>query len=134
MIDELKLLLQGWTPGGVGVWVLVFATLIAWWKGLPAVLDAWSNSVARERDDRMREIDRLERQIEASDARHAECMDGQRKLREEIDRLQRLISGMVIQMRQMQLASLDGGPIAPSIPPEFAALLLALDKETAKPD
>lgn len=134
MIDELTLLLRGWTPGGVGVWVLVGAVLIAWWKGLPAVLDAWSNSVARERDDRMREIERLEGQIKAADDRHAECMDGQRELRKEIDRLQRIISGMVIQMRQMQLTAIDGGPITPGIPPEFAALLLAIDKETAKPD
>lgn len=134
MIDEFAVLLRGWTPGGVGVWVLVGAVLIAWWKGLPAVLDAWSNSVARERADRERAIERLEGQIRAADGRHSECMEGQRKLREEIDRLQNVITGMVLQMRQMQLASINGDPIAPAVAPEFVALLQALDKETAKPD
>lgn len=115
--------------GSVPGWVMAIGFLGILWKGLPSVLDAWSNSVAKEREHREREIKRLEDQITASDERHAECMDGQRKLREEIDRLQGIISGMVIQMRQMQLAAIDGGPIAPAtIPTEFAAMLAALEK------
>lgn len=122
------LILRGWTPGGAGIWVIVLLLLGLLWKGLPAVLDSWANSVAKEREHREREIKRLEDQIVASDKRHEECMEGQRKLREEIDRLQGIISGMVIQMRQMQLATIEGSPIAPgSIPPEFAAMLLSLE-------
>lgn len=139
MIDLAKLA-TGWTPGGVGIWVLVVIALVGWWKGLPAVLDAWSNSVARERAHREREIERLEAQIVASDHRHEECMTGQRKLREEmgqmqkdhlseISRLQGLISGLVAQMRHMQLSTVDSQPMSPnSIPPEFAAMLLQIDK------
>jgi hypothetical protein len=139
-----KLLLHNWTPGGVGVWVLVAITLIAWWKGLPPVLEAWSNSVARERADRTREIERLEGQIKAADDRHSECMEGQRKLRdemsemsrrhgEEVLRLQNLISGLMAQVRQMQFSALDAGQALPGLPPEFAALLVSLERnETLK--
>lgn len=122
------LILKGWTPGGVGIWVLVLIALRALWVGLPPVLDAWSNSVAKERDHREREIKRLEDQITASDKRHEECMEGQRKLREEIDRLQGIISGMVVQMRQMQLSGIDATAIAPPMPAEWAAMLIKLEQ------
>jgi len=118
------------TPGGVGIWVLVAMAAVAWWKGLPAVLEAWSSSVSKERDHREREIERLERQIIAGDKRHDECLEGQRILREEVNRLQGLISGMVLQMRQLQLSAGDGALLQP----DFAAMLRAMDRapETKK--
>lgn len=112
MIDELMAVLRAGPTGKVGAWLLVLVTLVTWWRYLPAVLDARANSVAlerqtrmqqveQERADRMREVERLEGQIKASDERHAECMEGQRKLRDEIDRLQQIISRMLLQMPQL---------------------------------
>lgn len=134
-------ILQHWPAwaGSAPGWIMAFAFLGILWKGLPAVLDAWSNSVAKERAHREREIKRLEDQITASDKRHEECMDGQRKLREEmgqmakdhadeVGRLQNLISGLIIQMRQMQLSSTDSAAITPPLPSEFAAMLIKLEQ------
>jgi len=120
-MTEITDLTKGWTPGGVGIWVLVASFLGIWWKGLPAVLDAWTNSVHREREHREREIERLEKQIVASDARHEECMEGQARLREEIDRLRNQITGYLVQMRQMQLS----GVMTP-LTPDFSGMIAAL--------
>lgn len=122
------------------------------WKGLPAVLDAWSNSVAKEREHREREIKRLETQISGADDRHNECMEGQRKLRIEIDLMRKehageieamrrahadeaegmrkIMSGMVAQMRQFQItsASLHGDGLSPAI----LSMIDQLDKVGSK--
>lgn len=116
IVDALS---KGWTPGGVGIWVIVLTMLTGLWKGLPAVLDAWSNSVARERENREkevaaerghreREISRLESQIAASDKRHEECMEGQKALRAEIAEQNKTISALVLGIRQMQLSGSVG--------------------------
>lgn len=128
-MEHLDFLTKNWTPGGVGIWLILASLLLGLWKGLPAVLDSWANSVSKEREHRESEIERLERQIIAGDKRHDECLEGQRILREEVNRLQGLISGMVLQMRQLQLSATDG-----ALAPDFAAMLKALDRpmETKK--
>lgn len=129
MTEIIAILSKGWTPGAVGIWVIVATLLLGLWKGLPAVLDAWGNSVAKERDHREREITRLEGQISAADDRHNECLEGQRSLREEIEQMRRshaeeigglhqIITGMVVQMRQIQMtaASLSSdGNMSPAL-------------------
>lgn len=102
MLNDLpQFLTQGWTPGGVGVWFLVASTLGLWWRGLPAVLEAWTNRLDKERGHREREIERLERQIRDADDRHDECMKGQAALRREIDDLRKRIAAMVKQFPQL---------------------------------
>lgn len=124
--------------GSVPTWLMALSFLGILWKGLPAVLDSWANSVAKEREHREREIQRLENQIEArdrrleeqqaaSDKQHQECLDGQRTLREEVNRLQGVISGMVMQLRQMQLSAANLGVDA-ALPPAFSSMLESLDK------
>lgn len=138
MTEVLALLGRGWTPGAVGIWVIVATLLLGLWKGLPGVLDAWGNSVAKERDHREREIKRLEDQISAADGRHNECLEGQRALRDEIEIMRRahaeeisglhgIITGMVVQMRQIQMTaaslSSDG-----NMSPALAAMFDQLDR------
>lgn len=125
--------------GSVPGWIMAASFLGVLWKGLPALLDSLTNSVAREREHREREIKRLEMQIAAGDARHSECMEGQRRLRDEmaemrrehaqeseaarrahvreVDELRTIISGMVAQMRQFQItsASLHGDGLSPAM-------------------
>lgn len=124
------------TPGAAGIWVLVAMALLGWWKGLPGVLDAWTNRLAKEKEHREKEIERLERQIKAADDRHDECLEGQRVLRqemtamqklhaEEVQRLQGMISGMVVQMRQMQLSA---GRVVPNMPDEYSAMIENLER------
>lgn len=134
--EVLALLGKGWTPGAVGIWVIVATLLLGLWKGLPGVLDAWGNSVAKERGHREKEITRLELQISAADARHTECLEGQRSLRDEIEQMRRshteeigglhqIITGMVIQMRQIQMtaASLSSdGNMSPALSAMFEQL------------
>lgn len=136
---------NGWTPGAVGIWVLVGLGLLGFWKGLPAVLDAWSNSASKEREHREREISRLEAQIKASDDRHAECMEGQKALRDEItaiqkeraderresaseySEMQKLVTGLIVQMRQMQLSAVEGQPM-PALSSDVATMLSSLER------
>jgi hypothetical protein len=147
MTDYLEVLTKGWTPGATGIYGILVLLLLGWWKGLPTVLDSWSKrldaeriarlaAIKAEREHAEHEIARLERQIALADERHAECMDGQKAMRHEIaemqvrhateiSRLQALISGMVMQMRQMQLSAI-GEKIAPPSP-EISALLRAIN-------
>lgn len=128
MTDFTEIFTKGWTPGGIGIWGILVVVLGLWWKGLPAVLDAWSHSVDRERAHREREIERLEGQIRASDDRHEECMKGQAILRDEINRLNKIITGMVLQMRQIQISATNIGSGIGDLPPEMAALVIAMGK------
>jgi predicted nucleic acid-binding Zn-ribbon protein len=96
-VEELApFLLRGWTPGGVGIWVLVAAFLGAWWKGLPAVLDAFANrqSKIEERMGKLLEdaTARFTREIAAADKRHDDCMEGQQRLLVRIDTLEDKVS------------------------------------------
>jgi hypothetical protein len=96
MEEIAALISKGWTPGGAGIWVLVFLALGAWWKGLPAVLDAFANrqSKIEERMGKLLEdaTARFARQIEAADQRHDECVKGQHELVAEVERLRRCVS------------------------------------------
>lgn len=133
--------------GSVPGWIMALAFLGILWKGLPAVLDAWSNSVAREREHREREIKRLETQIAASDQRHENCMEGQTRLQDELERmrvahadeiirintthaedmqgLRNLVTGLMAQIRQIQFSG--AGVMIADLPPEMASLLHAID-------
>lgn len=143
MIEELKLLFSAWTPGAYGAWATAIILAAIWWKGLPAVLDAWATSVGKEREHREREIKRLEDQITASDKRHASCMEDQAQLRREMNELgrshaaeiadlQKVISGLIIQMRQMQLSAVTGAPMTTSIPDDLKGLLATIEGKGTK--
>jgi len=98
-----------------------------WWKGLPAVMQAWHSGADKEREHREREINRLEKQIIASDERHEDCMAGQARLREEIDSLRAQIAGLVAQISSIQLSANPG-----ALPPEFIGLLTGIEKRTGR--
>ena len=89
MIEALQeLLARGWTPGAVGVWALLAAFLIAWWKGLPAVIEAMANRQSKIEERLGAEMDamsaRWEARLEAADKQHQECIAGQDALRDRI--------------------------------------------------
>lgn len=128
---------KGWTPGGAGIWVLVFMALAGWWKGLPAVLDAFANrqSKIEERMGKLLEDAtlRFTREIEAADKRHDECMESQHKMSAEVDRLrtcvaeqQETIDGLKKQIIQMQASALRVEGQVPS--PLVAPALQSLDR------
>lgn len=84
-MDELvPLLTKNWTPGGAGIWVLVMLSLVGWWKGLPAVLDAFANRQSKIEERMGALLDdataRFTREIAAADQRHDDCMAGQERL------------------------------------------------------
>lgn len=112
------------TFGGVGIWTLVLMGLYVLWQGLPKVLDAMSNRVSKEAERTDREIARLEAQIVSSDKRHEECVEGQRLLREEVNRLNAIINGLIVQMRQMQIsaARVDGVELSPALEAMLSSL------------
>lgn len=112
------------TFGGVGIWTLVLMGLYFLWQGMPKVLDSWTNRVSKEAERTDREIARLEAQIVSSDKRHEECVEGQRILREEVSRLNAIINGLIVQMRQMQISAARVDGIELSAPLE--AMLSAL--------
>ncbi len=147
VIELLQALSKGWTPGAVGIWLILATLLLGLWKGLPGVLDSWSNRIDKERQHREREIARLEGQIKASDDRHEECLAGQDALRVEIDNMRKahaseisemrqnhademekvrnLATGLMMQIRQFQLS---GATMAPDLPSEYTAMLKAIDR------
>ncbi|GAA0730018.1 hypothetical protein [Sphingomonas japonica] len=83
----------GWTPGAVGVWSLLGAVLLGWWKGLPAVLDAFERrqSGIELRTEALLDAQakRFAEQLAAADDRHDECMEGQKALRAEMTEIRR---------------------------------------------
>lgn len=132
-----SIITKGWTPGGAGIWVLVFMALAGWWKGLPAVLDAFANrqSKIEERMGKLLEdaTVRFTREIEAADKRHDECMESQHKMSAEVDRLrtcvaeqQETIDGLKKQLIQMQASALRVEGQVPS--PLVSAALASLDR------
>ena len=127
MSELFKIATENWTPGGIGIWLLLASTLGIWWKGLPSVMQQWHAGVDKEREHREREITRLEKQIIASDDRHEECMAGQARLREEIDRLRAQIAGLVAQISNIQLSANPG-----ALPPEFIGLLTGIDTKEGR--
>lgn len=102
--------LPGWIQ--VGIWVLIL------WKGLPSVLDAWTNRVSKEADRTDREIARLERQLLEMDKRHEDCMKGQDSLREQLTK----VYGQLDQMKQIMRSSLNLSMGDPAMISSLAAL------------
>lgn len=117
MEELLGLITKGWTPGGAGIWVLIVLFLAGWWKGLPAVLDAFANRQSKIEERMGALLDdataRFTREIAAADARHADCMEGQEKMQAEVERLrecvneqQATIDGLKKQIIQMQVSAI----------------------------
>ena len=132
MEEILEKLAAQFTPGAVGVWTLVIMALVGWWKGLPGVLDAFANRQSKI-EERMqalldRSTERFEREIAAADERHNDCIEGQRRLMERVDELEReamvsrkiineqahIIEGLNHKITQMQISALRTEGIAPS--------------------
>ncbi len=85
-MEEIVPFLAKFTPGAAGIWVLVIMGLVAWWKGLPAVIEAIANRQSKIEERLGREMDamsqRWEARLEAADKQHQECVKGQEALRE----------------------------------------------------
>lgn len=81
-------ILSGWTPGAVGIWTLVASCIGLWWKGLPAVIDAFDRrqSGIELRTEALLDAQakRFAEQLAQADERHDECMEGQKLLRAEM--------------------------------------------------
>lgn len=122
----LPLLKAGWTPGGVGIFIIIAMLGGMWWKGLPALLDAWTRRADQEAQRISKDFERLERQIEAGDKRHEECLEGQRVLRGEVDRLNKVIDGLIRQMRQLQISAVRVGMDEP--PTVTSKIIAELDR------
>lgn len=137
MEELLPIISKGWTPGGAGIWVLVAISLIGWWKGLPAVLEALANRQSKV-EERMGQLledatARFTREIAAADARHEACMEGQEKMQAEVQRLntcvqeqQATIESLKKQLIQVQVSAIrvDGQPASPLV----AAAVASLDR------
>ena len=143
MEGVLKLVTQNWTPGGAGIWVLVFLSLGAWWKGLPKVLEAFANRQSKV-EERMGQLledatARFSREIAAADLRHDECIKGQQELVSEVRRLRICVTEQqetIDQMRRkfsaLQVATIRTEGITPS--PMIEAAMRSLDGiDEAKP-
>lgn len=104
-------LTSGWTPGAVGVWTLVATALAMWWKGLPAVIDAFERrqSGIELRTEALldQQATRFNAQLAQADDRHEECMEGQKKLREELDQLRKEYNEVYAMLRQMRQGQLS---------------------------
>lgn len=101
-----------WLPAEIigqdaGAWfrllVVLAAFLLGFWKALPSVLDAFerrqSGIEVRTQALLDSQTERFEIQLTAADDRHAECMEGQRLLREALDALRRESSEEIRQLR-----------------------------------
>lgn len=134
MTDALEqLMLKGWTPGAVGVWALLAAFLIAWWKGLPAVIEAMADRRSKIEERLGAEMDamskRWEDRLAHADEQHKECVAGQDQLRERIQKqdftiatqnetiakqtqtivdLTEKVSGLKVANEQLQIALAEG--------------------------
>jgi predicted RNase H-like nuclease (RuvC/YqgF family) len=121
------------TFGGVGIWTIVMMMAWSLWKGLPSVLDAWTNRQSKEAERTDREITRLEAQIgrlegqiASADDRHEECLKKQDEMRDQITTLQRTIDGLIAQMRQVGISAVRNE--VANLPPPIAAMVEALDR------
>lgn len=101
--------LKDFTPGAAGIWTLVVMGLLAWWKGLPAVIAAFTKrSVDLEariqasmdiyitRTDK--EIEALTEKVRRAEAAHKQCQREQDALREEMSGLKRQLAEYQIQI------------------------------------
>jgi uncharacterized coiled-coil protein SlyX len=88
--------MKEWTPGGVGVWVLVLMFAGTLWRGLPKVIDAIANRRSKIEERLSVEMDamaaRFSGQIVDADHRHEECIRGQEALRSRIDGQDKIIA------------------------------------------
>ena len=137
MEAALKIVTQNWTPGGAGIWVLVFMVLGAWWKGLPRVLEAFANRQSKV-EERMGQLledatARFSREIAAADQRHDECIKGQQELVNEVRRLRACVTEQqetIDQMRRkfasLQVATIRTEGMRPS--PMVEAAMRSIDE------
>lgn len=88
MTDFIAWVENGVTPGAIGVWGLLAAFLIAWWKGLPPVIEALVNRQSKIEERLGAEMDamsrRWEERLETADKQHKACHEAQEALRERV--------------------------------------------------
>jgi septal ring factor EnvC (AmiA/AmiB activator) len=121
------------TVGSVGIWTIVIMAAGAWWKGLPAVLGAWDGRLSKQQERIDREFERLERQIKEADDRHDDCMEGQRKLREEMAAVREThraevetLYGQLRQLRQLIASTGANQDMPAGVSPMLAPMMNAL--------
>lgn len=130
-MDDLLAFFSKWTPGGVGIWTLVIMALIAWWQGLPKLLDAITNRQSKI-EERMGQLladatTRFDRQIAEADRRLDECTKRHQQMEEhyerriaamqgEIDGLHDLVAGLKKQRVAVQVSAIRNAPDAISSP------------------
>jgi len=96
-VDDIIAFFSKWTPGGVGIWTLVAMLLIAWWQGLPKLLDAITNRQSKI-EERMQDLldkatERFERELAAADKRHGDCMAANDVLAGRINEQEKRLAG-----------------------------------------
>lgn len=95
-MEEIIPFLAKFTPGAAGIWVLVVMGLVAWWKGLPAVIEAIANRQSKIEERLGQEMDamskRWEARLEQADKQHQECHAAQEVLRGRINDQDRIIA------------------------------------------
>lgn len=107
--------------------ILLVGGLLSWWKVLPSLIDAISNRQSKI-EERMGKLlddatERFDRQIKAADDRHAECMEGQKRLQDrvtalenEIDKLRDENAGLKKQRISAQVSAIRSAPDSISSP------------------
>lgn len=70
--------------GTVSGWTLVALVIIAWWKGLPSIIEAIANRQSKIEERLGAEMsamsERWNKRLAEADAQHARCMEGQEHL------------------------------------------------------
>ena len=128
---------------------LILLGLLAWWQGLPKLIEALSNRQSKVEERMALLLDsatqRFEKQLKEADQRHDDCMEGQRELIKRIDEQDEKLSaqsrlideqhdqiaGLKAQLRQLQVSAvrLDGSAISDIARGVVASLENLSDKE-----
>lgn len=81
------------TPSG---WVIVALMLVAWWKGIPSLIEAWekrSGGIEQRLQASMATtLERYDKQLEEADRHHKLCIEEQEVLRERISAQDNIIA------------------------------------------
>lgn len=115
---------------GYGGYSTTIVLLFLWWKGLPQVLEAWSNrqSKIEERMGKLLEDAqvRFAGQIREADSRHEKCIEGQEMLRLRVAELEGTIDRMRTQMTQIGISTYREATGRDELSPPMDAMLSRL--------